>query len=155
MIKKSLIVAASVLALSTASTANAGDQYYSHNDPSGILLGGIIGGIIGNNIGNSKGNGAAGAVIGALIGNNITNHRHYNQHPPVTTSYRREVVVVEPQYVQPQYVQPQNFDPCLRYHKPKNRRACRQGQNLHQQDHAFNYGYNNQRRYSHNNPWWD
>jgi len=156
MFKKSLIIATSALALATAnvSTAKADDQ-------AGLLIGGIVGGILGSSItkGHKNRNVAiiGGTLLGAVVGDNIANHRH-NHH---TRRVYRETVeyhdIHRPHRPKQRviYQQPQNFDPCLRYHKARNRQACRAGQNRHEMQHAYNYGYNNERRYSHNHPWWN
>lgn len=153
MIKKSLIIATSALALATANVSTA-----KADDPAGILLGGIVGGILGSTITKGKNRNVAiigGTVLGAVIGDEIANHKHKPRH---RTVYREKVV----EYHRPHrprhdagYHQPQNFDPCLRYHKEHNRRACRAGQDRHEMQHAYNYGYRNERRFSHGNPWWN
>ena len=151
MFKKSLIIATSALALATAnvSTAKADDQ-------AGLLIGGIVGGILGSSItkGHKNRNVAiiGGTLLGAVVGDNIANHKHKPQHVE-----RERVEYHEPYRPRHRvvYRQPQNFDPCLRYHKARNRQACRAGQNRHEMQHAYNYGYNNERRYSHNHPWWN
>jgi uncharacterized protein YcfJ len=154
MFKKSLIIATSALALATAnvSTAHA-------DDPAGILLGGIVGGILGSSITKGKNRNVAiisGTILGAVVGDNIANHKH-KSHRRVhreTVEYHDYHRPHRPKH-RVRYQQPQNFDPCLRYHKEHNRAACRAGQDRHDADHAYHYGYNNQRRFSHNNPWWN
>jgi hypothetical protein len=150
MIKKSLIVATSALALTMANVSTA-----RADDASGIILGGIVGGILASTITKGKNRDiaiAGGAVLGAVVGDEMVNHKHKPQH---VESERVEYYEPHRPRHDAGYQQPQNFDPCLRYHQEHNRRACRAGQVRHEMQHSYNYGYNNQRRYSHGHPWWN
>lgn len=65
------------------------NNHHVHQNPLGIIIGGIAGGVIGNQVGKGRGRNLAtvgGALIGTMVGSNLSRRGH-NHHRDSYTTY--------------------------------------------------------------------
>ncbi|HEX2759022.1 MAG TPA: glycine zipper domain-containing protein [Rhizomicrobium sp.] len=87
--RKTIFVAASLLALGFGSTAAFADECSGRDHTSGTILGAIAGGVLGGAV--SKGNGGAvigGALLGGLAGNAISRDMDCEDRPYAARTYQ-------------------------------------------------------------------